>query len=60
MGTMCSTVTETGFVTFDIGMNRRGETIYRIAWWNGVKWAKAYYRSFRAARKTYRMISKMI
>ena len=60
MGIMCSVVKETGIVTFDVGLDYFGEVIYRITWWNGVRWAKEYYRSFNEARKTYKLISRMI
>lgn len=60
MGIMCSTVTMTGIVTFDIGVGPDGRALYRVAWWNGRRWTKEYYRSFKAAHKTYNMISRMI
>ena len=60
MDIMCSAVTSRGIVTFDIGVGRNGRAIYRVTWWNGEKWAKAYYHTFTAARKTYKMIERMI
>lgn len=60
MSIMCSTVTKTGLVTFDLGIGPNGRSIYRVSWWNGVKWCAKVYRSFEAALKTYKMISQMI
>ena len=60
MGIMCSTVTETGLVTFDLGVGPDGQALYRIAWWNGNTWGESYYRSFKAACKTYKLICRMI
>lgn len=60
MGIMCSVVTETGLVTFDLGVGPDGRAVYRISWWNGKKTGEAYYKSFKAAYKTYKLISEMI
>lgn len=60
MGIMCSTIKEAGIVTFDIGVSPDGRALYRVTWWNGYKWSEAYYRSFKAARKTYDMIRRMM
>lgn len=60
MGIMCSAVTTTGIVTFDIDVGPDGRALYRVTWWNGRKWAKTYYRSFKAALKTYKMVQRMI
>ena len=60
MGIMCSNVKESSIVTFDIGIDRRGDAIYRVACWNGKQWSYAYYKSFRAARKTYKLLSRII
>lgn len=60
MGIMCSAVTETGLVTFDLGVGPDGQAVYRVAWWNGATWGESYYRSFKAACKTYKLICRMI
>jgi hypothetical protein len=60
MGIMCSEVTETGLVTFDLGIGPDGRALFRVAWWNGSSWGESYYGSFKAAHKTYKLISRMI
>ena len=54
---MCSAVGERDFVIFDIGVSKRGEPIYRISWYNGEKTVSAVYRSFEAARATWKMLT---
>jgi hypothetical protein len=60
MGIMCSAVTEKGLVTFDIGVGRDGDPVYRVSVWNGKQWIYSRYRRFEPAHKTYVMARKMI
>lgn len=60
MGVMCSAITGDRFVTFDLGIAPNGNTIYRISVWNGEKWSYAKYRSFEAARKTFKLLSRNV
>lgn len=60
MSIMCSAVSDTNVVTFDCGMNRRGDPIYWISWYNGHKWMRARYTSFKPAYATWKMLSRMI
>lgn len=60
MGTMCSVVTEKGFVTFDIDVGSDGRPIYIVSCWDGVKWQYSRYRKFKPARNTFKLVSRMI
>jgi hypothetical protein len=57
---MCSAVGEKDFIIFDIGVGKRGEPIYRITWYNGKKTVSAVYRSFEAARTTWKLLTKSL
>lgn len=58
MSVMCSAVTEDKFVTFDLGIAPNGRSVYRISVWDGTKWSYAKYKSFTAARKTFRLLTR--
>lgn len=60
MGIMCSIVKDTGLVTFDIGVGDNGRPVYRVSWFNGERWGYEEYRSFKTARATYKLVSRMI
>ncbi len=57
---MCSAVGAKDMVVFDIGVNKRGDPVYRISWFKDGKWAYARYKNFDAAYATWKMISQMI
>jgi hypothetical protein len=57
---MCSVVGSRDMVTLDLGINKRGDPVYRISWWDGEKWAYAHYRSFKEARETWKMLNRML
>ena len=57
---MCSVVGAKDMVTFDFGMNMRGDPVYRISWYKDGKWAYARYKTFKPAYATWRMISRMV
>ena len=60
MGTMCSVVTEKGFVTFGIDVGNNGEPIYIVSCWDGRKWQHSRYENFEPARATYKLVSRLI
>lgn len=60
MGTMCSVVTEKGFVTFDLDVGDNGRPVYIVSCWNGKKWSYSRYNNFKPARNTFKLVSKMI
>ena len=47
-------------VTIEIGLDMRGKSVYRVAWYNGRIWKHTYYRKQRDAWVTYKMIVEMI
>lgn len=57
---MCSAVGSRDVVTFDLGVNKRGDPVYRVSWYRDGKWACAHYKTFEAAHATWKMINKMI
>lgn len=60
LGIMSSTAIGNNVVTLDLGIDRIGNPIYQIAWFNGRKWRHTYYRNSREAYATYKMILEMI
>jgi hypothetical protein len=57
---MCSAVGARDVITFDCGMNKRGDPVYRISWFRDGKWAYARYKSFKPAYATWKMLNRMI
>lgn len=60
MSIMCSAVNRSNVVLFELGINKRGDPVYRISWYNGEKWAHARYKHFEPAEATYKLLSRMI
>lgn len=57
---MCSIVGAKDVVTLDLGVNKRGDPVYRISWFRDGKWTSARYDSVKEAYDTLKMIEKMI
>ena len=53
-------VANNNVVTMELGLDMRGNTMYRVAWFNGRKWQHGYYRRQKDAWTTFRMIMGMI
>lgn len=60
MAVMCSEVKNGNVVTFDIGIDKGGNPVYRICWYNGKRWKNAHYRLFEDAYQTWKLLSQMV
>ena len=60
MGIMDSTVCGNNVVTFDIGVSKRGDPVYRISWYNGHRWGAQRFEHFNEAYGVYKLICRMI
>ena len=60
MEIMVSTVKNNNVLTLDMGIAEGGRAVYRIYWWNGIKTSIAYYRRFKEAVATFKMIEQML
>ena len=60
MSIMCSAVTETKMVTCELEIAPNGKSLYVISLWDGKEWHRETYRSFNAAQKTFRLLSRVI
>lgn len=57
---ICSVVGAKDVVTIDLGINRRGDPVYRVSWFRDGKWTYARYHSMKEAYATLKMIEQMI
>ena len=60
MGIMDTTVKGGPVITFDLGLSKGGNTVFRISWFNGERWSYLHYSNFKEAFATYKTIIEMV
>lgn len=60
MGIMDTTVKGVNVITFDLGVSKAGNAVFRISWFNGKRWSYLRYNHFEEAYTTYKTIIEMV